>query len=31
MDSDDAVNFVLLSLKAGIFKTEIVDVMVKEA
>jgi len=31
MDSDDAVNFVLLSLKAGIARTKIADVMVKEA
>jgi len=31
MDSDDAVNFVRLSLKAGISKTKIADVMIKEA
>eukprot|EP00535_Pseudo-nitzschia_heimii_P008736 CAMPEP_0197180830 /NCGR_PEP_ID=MMETSP1423-20130617/5299_1 /TAXON_ID=476441 /ORGANISM="Pseudo-nitzschia heimii, Strain UNC1101" /LENGTH=483 /DNA_ID=CAMNT_0042630959 /DNA_START=38 /DNA_END=1489 /DNA_ORIENTATION=- len=31
MDSDDAVNYVRLSLKAGVSKTEIADVMVQEA
>ena len=31
MDSDDAVNYVKLSLKAGISKTKIADVLIQEA